>query len=265
MVMVSRPLEYFGHRFITRKAVAAFIEFFSNKIFVERYDENGAIQAVVQPPIQYSNRSRVFDIYRAVNDNKFSNANVTVNNILPRVSIFVTSMAYAGERKLNKYKKVRGVEATDDTLPRTITPVPYKLDVEVSVLTKSIDDMFQIIEQIVPFFTPQFPFELRLIDNFDAEPVVYTLNSVTPSGEDEYGAMDPRIFETILSFSVDINYYYIKRDGKLIRDIILNFYNKEPDGSAIKFQSYELTENSLSTTVETAIEDLDIETTITDY
>lgn len=265
MPITSKPAEYFGSSFTTRKAVAAFIDFFTDKIYVRRFDENGNIHAYLKPPIQYSNRERVFDIVRGINNNEFGNSNVTVNNILPRLAIFISGMSYAAERKLNKYEKVEGNTITTNNIKRTLTPVPYKLDVEVSLLTKSIDDMFQIVEQIVPYFTPHLSFELNMLDEFDALPVTYTLSSITPAGEDEYAALDPRLFETIFTFSVDIDYYYIQGDAGIIRDMIINYHNMNPDGSYLKFKSYELNENTVAPTVEMSPEDMDIDVTITDY
>jgi hypothetical protein len=71
-------------------------------------------------------------------------------------------------------------------------PVPYNMDFELSIFTKSNDDMLQIVEQILPYFQPHFTLTVDLVDQIgEKRDVPVILNSI--SMDDTYeGTFDSR-------------------------------------------------------------------------
>jgi len=264
MPITTKPAQYFGHTFLTRKVIGAFMDWISDKIYVERYDELGNIYQYVKPPIQYSNVDRLMGVLRDSNNADFGNTNITVNSIFPRMSLFMVSMNYASNRKQSPYKQHVGTYDTNTTTSNTImTPVPYNLELELSIITKSIDDTFQIIEQLAPYFTPYLPLELQILPDFDPEIIPFSLTSLVPDGVDEYGAIDGRSFTSILNLTCPINYYYIQKTGKVAKNIQVD-YSAISGNEFIKFQQYELNPQNIAPTVEMTPEELNIKINITD-
>lgn len=268
MTITSKPIEYTGHRFFTRKVLAAFLNFFATKIYIERYDENGDVLKYLRPPVHYANRSRFLSLIQGSNQkNAVSGMTTDLNYILPRMSVSISGMSYASEKKLIKSQRLRAQNMDEDNaqLSRVLSPVPYNLTLELSILTKSIDDTFQIIEQIIPYFAPTLSLDLKMLDGFDSESVPFTLSSVSPDSTEEYGSIDERTFLSTLSFETVVNFFYIKRNTKIIKKIIADFYAQK-DEDYEKIKRYELTANSLTpiTTVATR-EKEPINVEITDY
>lgn len=100
--------------------------------------------------------------------------------VLPRMSFEILDMSYAPERKLSKINKiVKAVPGYPNKLDYTYTPVPYDITIDLSVMTKNADDGTQIIEQILPYFTPEFTVTINALPDLDLKldiPII--LNSV---------------------------------------------------------------------------------------
>ena len=73
-------------------------------------------------------------------------------------------------RKLNTINKLRkdpGDAATGGKIKYQFQPVPYNLFFDFNVYTRYAEDATQILEQIVPFFTPEFTATINLIPDMD--------------------------------------------------------------------------------------------------
>lgn len=247
MPITSRPVQYFGHQFTTRKVVASLLDFFSNRIFIERYDEDGNVYRYIKPPIHFANRERFTTIIKAANqnNNQVSGYSIDLKRILPRMALNIVSMTYDAERKIIKSHKVKSKEYDESgSLDSVLSPVPYILDLELAIITKTIDDTWQIIEQIVPYFTPSLCLDLKILEGFDSESISFSISTVSPDATEELGIMDERVFVSTISFMTRINYYYIKRNTKIIKEIIANYYVGK-DETYKKIKSYSLSAQNL--------------------
>ena len=99
---------------------------------------------------------------------------------LPRMGFEITGMSYAGQRKLSStLKNVRYDTSDDNRLRSQFVPVPYDIQVLLSIFVKNADDGTQILEQIVPYFRPEFTTNIKLVPSMNIvmdTPIV--LNSV---------------------------------------------------------------------------------------
>ena len=110
--------------------------------------------------------------------------NPSVALTVPRMGFELTSMTYDGARKLNTMG--RNVKAgTTSGLKKQYNPVPYNWDFSLYVFVKNAEDGTQILEQILPFFTPEFTVTMTLVSGMsEKRDIPLVLNSV--SSEDTY-------------------------------------------------------------------------------
>ena len=85
------------------------------------------------------------------------NTNSRVAMTLPRLAFDITGIGYDAERKLGKLKQYKLQDASDNTVLKTqFAPVPYNIQFGLYCMAKNTEDALQIVEQILPFFTPDF-------------------------------------------------------------------------------------------------------------
>lgn len=134
-----------------KQAVAVFGSLFNN-IVIRRRDGK-----VLPVPIAYGPRSKWLEAQKALDREE-----EMFEKLLPRMSYEVVAMNYDQMRKLTNSQKVTGIHNTDKKIQQRISaPVPYNLDFSLYIQTKNLNDGWQIIEQILPFFTPAYTVKVR--------------------------------------------------------------------------------------------------------
>jgi hypothetical protein len=167
---------YFYHQ-TSRKMVVAFGSLFNN-IEVRRTDSSDAVTEVIKIPLSYGPKDKM--LVRISQDPSL-NPNVALT--VPRMGFELTSMTYDGARKLNTMG--RNVKKGTTGLKKQYNPVPYNWDFSLYVFVKNAEDGTQILEQILPFFTPDFTVTMTLISGMTVKmDIPLVLNSVT--SEDSY-------------------------------------------------------------------------------
>lgn len=181
---------------LLRKYVILFGTMFDN-IWINRTTSTGLAKESIKVPIEYGPREKF--LARPTVDPELKKS---VSIVLPRMGFEITSMSYAAERKLVSTRKfITEDYATDEDLRYSIyNPVPYDIGFSLGIYTKYFDDCLQIIEQILPYFTPDYTPSVQLIEvpNVTLDiPVVYS----GISSEDSYeGSFEDR---RILIWSID--------------------------------------------------------------
>lgn len=95
-----------------------------------------------------------------------------------------------------------------NTLLQTFTPVPYNLEVSLYILTKSQEDNLQIIEQILPVFTPDYTVGINAMPELNLQnDVPIVLNSVNMQDEFDGDFQTRRLVTTTMSFTLKLNLY----------------------------------------------------------
>jgi len=167
---------YFYHQ-TSRKMVVAFGSLFNN-IEVRRTDSSDAVTEVIKIPLSYGPKDKML-----VRISQDPNLNPKVALTVPRMGFELTSMTYDGARKLNTMG--RNVKKGTTGLKKQYNPVPYNWDFSLYVFVKNAEDGTQILEQILPFFTPDFTVTMTLISGMTVKmDIPLVLNSVT--SEDSY-------------------------------------------------------------------------------
>ena len=167
---------YFYHQ-TSRKMVVAFGSLFNN-IEVRRTDSSDAVTEIIKIPLSYGPKDKML-----VRISQDPNLNPKVALTVPRMGFELTSMTYDGARKLNTMG--RNVKKGTTGLKKQFNPVPYNWDFSLYVFVKNAEDGTQILEQILPFFTPDFTVTMTLISGMTIKmDIPLVLNSV--SSEDTY-------------------------------------------------------------------------------
>lgn len=124
--------------------------------------------------------------------------------VLPRMSFEIIDMSYAPDRKLPKINKIVAPNPNDPSvLNFSYSPVPYDINIELSVMTKNADDGTQIVEQILPYFTPEFTATVNILPELNAKldiPII--LNSVQYSDTYEGDFISRRAIIWSLNFTI---------------------------------------------------------------
>lgn len=224
-------MAYFNHK-ITLKTTVAFMNLFTN-IIVQRYNSDGSVRANITVPIQFANRDKYMQIIKNVNTNtdlnieyNGENRKIEANITLPRLSVNITGFNYDSARNINKTSTMSS--PTINGQRQTIySPAPYNIDYEVTVLSKTIDDMFQIAEQIMPFYKPSRSINIKYINGFDSDSIPVILNSISPEINEEISYDESRIFTMSFNFTVKVNYYMPIEPKNVIKEVDVNYYDKE--------------------------------------
>ena len=167
---------YFYHQ-TSRKMVVAFGSLFNN-IEVRRTDSSNAVVEVIKIPLSYGPKDKM--LVRISSD---PNLNPKVALTVPRMGFELTSMTYDGARKLNTMN--RNVKKGTTGLKKQFHPVPYNWDFSLYIFVKNAEDGTQILEQILPFFTPEFTVTMNLVSSMtEKRDIPLVLNAV--SSEDTY-------------------------------------------------------------------------------
>lgn len=204
-----------------------------SKIQIKRQRRDGI--RYIKVPIVYSNKEKFFmTLNQKVNDinNHDPNQPAKVETILPRMRLSMVEMLYDSTRATN-YQSKSMVKNNS----RLYTPVPYKFIFELGIHTRYADDMFQIIEQILPYFRPQF--QVKLIEqkhntenNIDINDrnIPITLINILPDDSIESDVNNRRYLEYSIMFELQ-GWIYPPEENQegIIKTIYLDFYANERD------------------------------------
>ena len=146
--------EHFYHKKI-RNTVIAFGTIFNN-VNIKRLDSSGNPIQNIKVPLSYSPKEKFLARLDAQQDLTGDDSSVAIT--LPRMSFEVTGYSYDGGRKLNKNQKITKVTTNADTtkMNSQYMPVPYNVNFSLGVYVANSDDGLQIIEQILPYFQPDY-------------------------------------------------------------------------------------------------------------
>jgi hypothetical protein len=225
-----------------RNIVVGFGTVFNN-IQLVRKDNTGAIQQTMKVPLAYGPRQKF--LVRLNDDTDLSKA---ASVTLPRIGFEITGLTYDPARKLNrvqKFKKVKGDKASQ--LDTQYMPVPYNIGFQLYILAKQSDDALQVIEQILPYFQPDYTITMNDNPNMDVKkdiPVI--LNSI--SYEDDYQGdfTTRRAIIYTLDFTCKFYLYGPITSSKVIKTVQVDQYADLPDTTPTREQRYTVTPNPTS-------------------
>jgi hypothetical protein len=139
-----------------RKIIVGFGNIFDN-ITLVRYNEDESEAERFIVPIAYASKERY--VMRLEGD---ENLDKKVQMTLPRMAFEMNGISYDSSRKQNTNIK-SFAQQTNSSITSQYNPVPYNFDFSLYIYVRNIEDGSQIIEHILPFFTPDYTIKINMV------------------------------------------------------------------------------------------------------
>ena len=214
---------YFYHKRV-RSAVSVFGSLFNN-LYVLRKNSAGETISQVKVPLSYAPKRNFIARLESMNSGEQAERRVAIK--LPRMSFEITSITYDETRQLNKMNSLNKVlSGSTVSRQKIFSHTPYNINFDLNIYAKSQDDALQIVEQIFPFFTPQYTVTVKPFSNIAdlTEDVPITLTSTNFSDDFEGAIEQRRTIIYTLSFEMKVNFYGPLNTSKIIREVSNNLF-----------------------------------------
>jgi len=161
-----------------RKLTIAFGQIFNN-IIIQNTSSTGAVTKRFKVPLAYAPKEK-FLVRLEQQANLQQDREVAIT--LPRLGFEITGLSYDATRKINKMQKtirVKTNEADGKVMNFNRAPVPYNINFSLYSFTATAENGLQIVEQILPFFQPEYTVTMNVVPELDIKrdiPII--LNSV---------------------------------------------------------------------------------------
>jgi len=216
--------EYFTHK-LTKKYIVIVGSLFDDY----RILKDGKF---IKIPVSYAGKNKIIERYTR-RDVSFKGVQMT----LPRIGFEFTDFYYDEERKINRLNKF--VKKDGETSRTTVySPVPYNIGVNVSVVANKNNDAAQIVEQIIPKFTPDIKITSNLIPENDVNlDISLCLNNIYIDDTYEGLITDNRLITYNMAFTLKAFYFREIQESSIILEEIVNYFDFDDTSEIIETQT----------------------------
>lgn len=211
--------KYYYHEIIKR-TIVAFGTLFNN-IHIKHQDSAGADVSLMKVPIAYGPIQK----FLARLEEKPDLRN-RVAITLPRMAFEMTDIQYDASRKVSTVQKFQATKPNGDPV-QVYMPAPYNISIQLSIITKYQDDMLQILEQILPYFQPQFNLSVNLVNSIgEKRDIPITLNGISMQDDYEGDYSTRRSLIYTLNFTAKTALFGPINDGTspIIKKVQVDYY-----------------------------------------
>lgn len=214
---------------IIRKLVVGFGNLFNDVTLVRYNPDNTEAQRFIIP-ISYAEKEKY--VQRLQGDPDLQKK---VQITLPRFSFEMTGMEYDATRKQNT--NTQNFVKTNNGANSQYNPVPYNFDFSLYLYVRNIEDATQVVEHILPYFTPDYTIKLNLIPEMGVvKEVPIVLNNVSKDVEYEGSRdSDTRLIIWTFNFTVKGFIYGQSQSRGLITHSITSIFNKITPSDIVNF------------------------------
>ncbi len=242
-----------------RKMTVAFGQLFNN-IQIKRKDSNNAVIQSIRVPLAYAPKEKF--LTRLDQQPDLNSREVAIT--LPRMSFEISTIQYDASRKLNKIQKFRAVKtgAEGKILDYNYMPVPYNISYDLNIFTATAESGLQIVEQILPFFQPDYTVTVNAIPSLNIKrDVPIVLNNV--NYDDSYSGdfTTRRAVTYTLGFTAKTYLFGPAQTQKVVKTVQTDLHTNTT-GDESREVRIEITPNP---TTSDADDDFGFTTTITDF
>ena len=180
---------------IIRKCVIGFGTLFNN-IECRKEKSDGTVYSTMKVPLAYGPRQKFLARLEQQAD-----LNQKVAITVPRLSFEMSGISYDATRKLAPTTLTLKAD-TNNAVKKQFTPVPYNIDFELNIISKTNDEALEITEQILPLFQPSYQMSIKLVDSMEEfRDIPIILNSVSYSDDYEGSFDDKKITLITMQFT----------------------------------------------------------------
>lgn len=230
--------KHFYHQHI-RKAIVSFGTIFNN-ILVEREDSNSEKIQTIRVPLSYATKQKFLTRIEQSPDTA-SRGGVAL--VLPRMGFEITSLNYDATRKVSpiqQHKKTISSNAL--SVNQQFVSTPYDLQISLYIFAKNQNDGLQILEQILPFFNPDFNITINDLPEMDIKrDIKIVLNDIGYEDNTAGAFADRQSIVWTLNFTLKINMYGHVSTQSVIRKAIANAYSNPTLNGARSIQTFTVT------------------------
>lgn len=242
----------FGQTFYNgtlRKYVILFGTLF-NDIWINRTDSNGNVKTSLKVPLAYGPREKFLARIEGMTED-LDPLEQPFAITLPRMGFEITGFNYAPERKLSTINRfVKPPSNTDeDQRKYQYNPVPYDIQFSLSIFSKTVEDGTQIVEQILPYFTPEWTTTVQLISDPNVTLDIPLVLTATSQDDVYEGSFEER---RSLIFQLDFTMKGF-------------FFGPTKKSEVIKLANVQMYDASLFTNIEDAVGNTDVASKVTVY
>ena len=224
-----------------RKVVIGFGTLF-NDIHITRKDSSGNVQQSMKVPLAFGPKQKF--LVRLRED---PNIAKSVAITLPRIGFEIGAISYDPARKLNKIQKVKKAGTSGNKVDTQYMPVPYNIDFELYAMSKNSDDALQIVEQILPYFQPEYTITINDIvqmSNKRDVPIILTGISYEDNYEGDF--TERRAIIYTLSFTAKAYLYGPVISGQVVTKVQVDQFADSSSAAPKREQRYTVTPDPVS-------------------
>jgi len=169
-----------------RKLVVAFGNIFNN-IQIQQLNADNT-NRIFTIPLSYAAKEKF--IKRLQEPSSISD-NTRVEISLPRMAFELASLSYDSIRRMNKISKKTYTDLNSASITQSsFTETPYNFIFNLYVYTRNIEENLEIIEQILPYFGPEFIISVNMnsLNTSVDIPILISQTSLTQEYEGDMGS-----------------------------------------------------------------------------
>ena len=214
--------DHFYHASI-RRTIAAFGTIF-NDIKIMRKGSDGEVKNIMRVPLAYGPKQKF--LARLESQASLTDPKVAIK--LPRMSFEITSLAYDAASKLPKMNQI--VSGSGITRDAIYTHAPYNMGITLSIMAKNQDDALQVIEQIIPYFQPEYTITINEVPElWIKSDVPIILSSVGLAEDYEGDFLSRRAIVYTLDFELKVKFYGPVQQRGVITKAEVDMINAEAE------------------------------------
>lgn len=219
----------FYHRLLW-KYVVAFGDLFNNITLIRYNADFTQEKERIKVPLTYSPKEKW--VTRLMAD---PNLVTPVGIILPRMSYNITGMQFDGFRKQPTTNKVFSAGTTTSSIKKLYMYAPWDIAFDLNIYARNIEDANQIVEQILPYFQPDYSITINPITGFNLPRDIHVALGNVQDETDWNGPMDtPRLVMWTLSFVMKTHFYGPVTAGNIIRKAIVHILDNTLEDKYLK-------------------------------
>jgi len=220
-----------------RRSIIAFGNMF-NSIDIDRRDANGNVIQLMRVPLSYAPKQKFLARIAALPT--VEERNVQIN--LPRMSFEMLGLQYDFNRKVSPIQQNRALNSTGSTVDAQYVPTPYNMSINLYLYAKNQDDGLQVIEQILPYFNPDYNLSFKSVPPLNIKnDMMIVLNDIQYDDQYEGDFNARRAIVWTLNFTVKLNFYGPVNKTGIIRRVFANTFSDVQLTSNIQRYTAELT------------------------
>jgi len=200
-----------------RKLVVGFGNLFSG-IQIEQINADSS-KRLFTVPLSYASKEKF--IMRLTQHSSISE-NTRIEIGVPQMAFELVGLVYDPLRRMNKLSKMTQISNNKNSFTGSYTETPYNFTFNLYVYTRNIEENLQILEQILPYFSPEFIISLNMSDIHQAVDVPIVLSQTNLTQEYEGDFSTRRNIVTTYQFTAKSYVYGNIVENFSVRNITIN-------------------------------------------